>query len=445
VAVNALSGAGDSYGGDGAQHNVQFYVRPSDGKVIYFPHDVDAFFDVSRPIVPNSDMTRLLAVPAFARAYYGHVLDIIVTTYNGNYMTRWANHFGRLLPAQGFAGHLSFLVQRVGIVTSQVNSAIPNVSFAITSNSGNNFGTTNDTLTLTGTAALSVKEIQVNGVSYPLTWTSTTAWSLRLPLFNGPNALTVQGVDRNGLRLSNAVDTITVTNSGGGSLLPVVINEWMADNAAPFGLADPADGLYQDWFELFNPNSNAVNLAGFYLTDNLSQPTKWQIPPGAVIGPNGFLLVWADNQPQQNMASAGSNLHAAFQLNNDGEAIGLFSPGGVAQHAVIFGEQIENVSRGLFPDGSTNNIFSMTNWTPHASNTLADPLRLMELSFNAGVVTLRWRAVPGRAYRVEYKDSLGAPLWTPFPGNVSAVGATASLIDTVGGRGHRFYRVLRLN
>src|SRR5207244_9701422 len=56
VAVNMLSGAGDSYGGDGAQHNVEFYTRPSDGKVLYFPHDIDAFFDASRPIVPNADI-----------------------------------------------------------------------------------------------------------------------------------------------------------------------------------------------------------------------------------------------------------------------------------------------------------------------------------------------------------------------------------------------------
>ena len=160
---------------------MQFYVRPEDGRVIYFPHDVDAFFDANRPAVPNGDLSKIIAVPAYARAYYGHLQDVIATTYNANYMTRWANHFGRLLPAQNFAGHLAFIVQRVGVINSAINAAVPNVAFAVTTSGGNNFGTTNNTITFAGTAPLAVKTIEINGVSYPITWTSTTAWSIQLP------------------------------------------------------------------------------------------------------------------------------------------------------------------------------------------------------------------------------------------------------------------------
>src|SRR5207244_6171648 len=39
---------------------------------------------------------------------------------------------------------------------------------------------------------------------------------------------------------------------------PVFINEGMADNQRT--LADPADGAYEDWFELYNPNHLAVDL-----------------------------------------------------------------------------------------------------------------------------------------------------------------------------------------
>jgi hypothetical protein len=441
TAVNALSGAGDSYGGDGAQHNVQFYARP-DGRVIYFPHDVDAFFDANRAIVPNSDLTKLLAVPAFARSYYGHVRDIIDTTYNGTYLGRWAGHFGRLLPSQPFASHLAFIVQRVNVVNGQVNAAIPNVAFAITSSGGNNFGTNVDTITLTGTAPLAVKEIEINGVRHPITWVSNTGWSLRVPLYNGPNQLAVQGIDRYGARLTNAVDSIVVTNSSAGSPLPVVINEWMADNAGPDGIADPLDGLFQDWFELFNPNTNTVNLSGFYLTDNLGQPAKWPVPLGTFIAPGGFLLVWADNQPEQNAAYAtNGQLHAAFQLNTDGEAIGLFTPGLVAQHVVTFGRQFDNVSSGLFPDGATNAVYSMTNFTPRAANTLADRLRITHLAFDNGTVTLTWAAIPGRTYRLEFKDDLAAPAWTLLGSTVLAPGFSATVTDTPAPFTRRFYRI----
>ena len=65
------------------------------------------------------------------------------------------------------------------------------------------------------------------------------------------------------------VPTPGATNNPATTPAPVVINEWMADNAGPDGFPDPADGLYQDWFELYNPNTNAVDLSGYTLTDNL--------------------------------------------------------------------------------------------------------------------------------------------------------------------------------
>jgi hypothetical protein len=444
IAVNALSGAGDSYGGDGSAHNVQFYVRP-DQKVIYFPHDVDAFFDASRSIVPNSELDKVLAVPAYARAYYGAVQEIIATTYNSTYLGRWATQFGRLLPAQPFSSHLAFIVQRVNIVNGQINAAVPNVAFAVTNNSGNAFGTTNDTVTLQGTAPLSVREIEINGVRYPITWVTRTVWSLRVPLYNGPNDLAIQGIDYAGRPLPTAVDSITVTNSGAGTPLPVVINEWMADNTGTNGYPDPLDGSFQDWFELFNPNTNAVNLSGFYLTDNLSIPNKWAVPQGTVIGPGGFLLVWADNQPEQNALDPNGHLHAAFQLNNDGEAIGLFSPGGVAQHIVVFDRQFENVSAGLFPDGDTNAVYFMTNFTPRAANTLTDQLRITSLSLEGNEATLTWQASRGRNYRIEFKNDLSNPTWTPLDPIVVALGPIATFTDVPVPLMRRFYRVRLLD
>jgi len=151
--------------------------------------------------------------------------------------------------------------------------------------------------------------------------------------------------------------------------------------------------------------------------------------------------VWADNEPEQNGPGSPA-LHAGFQLNNDGEVIGLFSPGGVAQHIVVFGAQIQNVSEGLFPDGVTNIVHSMTNWTPHAANTLSGPLSITGMAFQGTTVTLSWNAVPGRTYVVHFKDRLEAPDWTPLPA-VQAVGATASIIDTISPFARRFYRIFR--
>ena len=336
---------------------------------------------------------------------------------------------------------LTYISGRASFALGQLPTA---TAFTITSNSGNDFGTSNSTVTLTGTAPIQVKAIEVNGIVYPVTWTSATAWTISLPLFSGLNSLVVQGVDNYGNRPGNASDTISVTNTGPSALRPVVINEWMADNTGPLGLADPADGLFQDWFELFNPNASAVNLTGFYLTDNLSQPTKWRIPSTTIIGGGGFLLVWADNQASQNTGIPNSDLHAPFALNNEGEALGLFAPDGVTpQSTVVFGLQVENVSQGYHPDGDTNVVFSMANFSPREANNLAGPLQITTISISAGSVTLTWDTIPGRRYRVEFKQDLSAPVWNPLGEDIIAGGNSATMNNLTAAGGRGFYRVVR--
>jgi hypothetical protein len=443
LAYQQLVGPFDVYYTGVNVHNFRLYVRPADRKVLYLPWDWDSVFLrlPAEPIIGTGNIAKLVSNQNNRRAYLNHMFDIINTTFNPAYITPWVNHYGTVA-GQNVSNILDHITARVRFVLGQLPT---NTTFAITNNGGNNFGTTNSTVTVAGTAFIQVKTIEVNGVPYPVTWTTTTNWTLTVPLGAGTNLLVLQGVDNDGNRMTNAFDTITVTNSGPSALLPVIINEWLADNAGTNGLADPADGLFQDWFELFNPNENGVNLSGYYLTDNLSQPTKWRIPTNTVIDARGFLLVWADNETQQNTGLAGSDLHAGFQLNAGGEAIGLFAPNGVTpQSTVVFGRQFENISQGFFPDGDTNAVFSMM-MTPRAANTLSAPVRIFGISFTATTVTLIWSAIPGRTYRVEYKDDLSAPAWSALGNSIEAVGTSAFANDGVSLIGHRFYRILRVD
>ena len=292
----------------------------------------------------------------------------------------------------------------------------------------------------------------MNGVAYQPVWSNLTNWTITLPLVAGLNTLAVQGLDMRGQAVATATDTIAVTNTGAGAFLPVVINEWMADNKGPGGLPDPADGLFQDWFELFNPNPAAVNLSGHYLTDTLAEPAKWQIPADIFISGLGHLLVWADGNTNQNPVAGGTNLdlHANFQLNNSGEALGLFAVDGVTPiSTVTFGSQVQNVSQGLFPDGDTNTLFFMTNWTPRAANTL-DGLsapRVLAVEKAGDLVSLRCQVMPGRAYQLQYKAELTTPLWIPSPTSPAerAAGEELILTDLLDGpASNRFYQVLLL-
>ena len=73
----------------------------------------------------------------------------------------------------------------------------------------------------------------------------------------------------------------------------VVINEYSASNLNQF-----QDNFkkYEDWIELYNTDSNPVNLAGWYLSDKEDNPTKWEIPSGTIIPGNGHLVFWCSGR-----------------------------------------------------------------------------------------------------------------------------------------------------
>jgi len=158
------------------------------------------------------------------------------------------------------------------------------------------------------------------------------------------------------------------TNNPASPPITIFINEWMAENSQT--LADPADGGFEDWFELFNPGTNTVDLGGFFLTDDLSEPFEFRIPDNGhyLVPPGGFLLVWADGEDGQNSTNRG-DLHADFSLNRSGEAIGLFAADGTQIDAVTFGAQVADVAEGRYPDGAPP-IFPMPTPTPRAVNSL---------------------------------------------------------------------------
>ena len=55
--------------------------------------------------------------------------------------------------------------------------------------------------------------------------------------------------------------------------------------------ADVSGGTpkYDDWFEIYNPGTNTVSLAGYYVTDDLTNKFQYQIPNGYTIAPGGHL------------------------------------------------------------------------------------------------------------------------------------------------------------
>ncbi|HQG47637.1 MAG TPA: lamin tail domain-containing protein, partial [Sedimentisphaerales bacterium] len=139
----------------------------------------------------------------------------------------------------------------------------------------------------------------------------------------------------------------TTFAQGGGS---IVINEILASNLSD--VRDP-QGQHEDWIELYNLGNTPVDLAGYFLTDDLARPTKWQFPAGnpsaTTIPARGYLLIWADGD------IADSGLHAGFRLSGEGEVVALFAPDGLTMlDSLAFGPLEPDVSYGRYPDGAAD-------------------------------------------------------------------------------------------
>ena len=148
-----------------------------------------------------------------------------------------------------------------------------------------------------------------------------------------------------------------------GYEVPVLyLNELMADNDSV--LEDPDEaGSYPDWIELYNPGAEAIDLGRLYLTDDLTDPTQFQIPDGVTIAGGGFLLFYADGDTDQ------GDLHTNFKLSAGGESVALLGADGSTEiDTVTFPAQTTDVAYGREIDG-TGSWGTQCVATPGSANT----------------------------------------------------------------------------
>ena len=125
----------------------------------------------------------------------------------------------------------------------------------------------------------------------------------------------------------------------------VIINEVMASNTRAFpDITDFED--YPDWFELKNTTGASVSLDGYFISDDSGNPFKWQVPTGATIPANGFLLFMADGHdaapgethprgywPWKNFVT--ERYHTNFSLDSLGETLTLTRATGLSTVTLI--------------------------------------------------------------------------------------------------------------
>ena len=92
----------------------------------------------------------------------------------------------------------------------------------------------------------------------------------------------------------------------------VVINELLANGT----------GAIDDWIELHNTTDWAVNIGGWYLSDNADDPCKYEIAAGTALAPHDYLVL---TEAGHFGNVDGPGCHSPFALSRDGETLYLYS------------------------------------------------------------------------------------------------------------------------
>lgn len=160
----------------------------------------------------------------------------------------------------------------------------------------------------------------------------------------------------------------TPTPAVSNTTIPVSSPLLYINELLPANQTDTTDnfGGHSDWFEIYNPNNFEVYLGGYYISDNLENPTKWRVPvdfPDSVTVPAlGWLLFWADGNTDQGVR------HASYSLSNNGEYLGLFTPDGfTVVDEIVWNHVDPDTSYGRITDGAAQ-WWLFTTTTPERSN-----------------------------------------------------------------------------
>ncbi len=119
------------------------------------------------------------------------------------------------------------------------------------------------------------------------------------------------------------VDTESDTDLPPPEAGSAVLNEVLTSNSA--SIVDEASE-HEDWIEIYNPGRSAFDLSGWALTDRPDDDSKvpWPFPAGTSVPAGEYLIVWADEQPEQ------GPLHTSFKISRDGESVALVNVEGEA-------------------------------------------------------------------------------------------------------------------
>ncbi len=349
-ALLSLAGIGDAYT-QGNPHNLNFYVRPEDSKVLAFPWDWDFAFNRSTTAALHggSNLGRVMDLPAYERLLYGHMLHMIDTSFNAAYFTDWSNHYASLL-GTNFSSHPTYVTNRGNHVVNAIHADFPAVPYAITS--PNPLAVASAQATVEGTGWVDVREIRLAGSTIPLEVRWRTAagphadtWEATIPVAFGQHDYTFEAYDFSGDLIGAqtiAIDSGVQDRPHEQYLRVTELNYNPHDALPQFGDANAGNDDFE-FLEIANTGPDPLDLNGVRLIEvdvaGDQQGVVFQFA-AQTIAPGERLVVVRDVQAFQSRYGGSVRIAAGNdglggiegeydgRLSNSGERITLLAPSG---------------------------------------------------------------------------------------------------------------------
>lgn len=367
AALMGLCGIGDTYILGGLQHNIRFFV-PEDGRsVTALPWDMDFVFSESASSVlrpPTAgNIRKVFSIPRIERLYWGHVHDLINTTFHEDYMTSWLQHYGSVA-GQSFTSQSSYIRSRRSAVSRRFPADVP---FKVTTNGGGgDLEVSTPVALVEGEGWIDIRGFRIAGEVEPLQmrWLDDVRWQVTIPLLPGSNSITLEAFDFQSNTLhSHALTINRLTNT------PTPI-EFLRISELSYNPAGSADA---EFIELKNIGADPLDISGVTFTDGVN----FTFANGTAIDGGGHILIARQRAAFE--ARYGSDLplageYAPDALNNGGESIELRTAEGIVIQRFTFDDAWHAATDGggfslvaVDPSAPVANWNEATQWTASTS------------------------------------------------------------------------------
>jgi hypothetical protein len=145
--------------------------------------------------------------------------------------------------------------------------------------------------------------------------------------------------------------------------------------------SDPAPPY--DYIELYNPNTNEVNISGWFISDDFTFPKKYRIPDGRIIPAGGYMVF------DENNFNTDPNSPLSFSFSSKGDEAYVFSGDGTNLtgffHGYEFGAAENGVSFGrYYMSTGAVHFVAQSSRTPGATNALpkVGPVVISEVMYH---------------------------------------------------------------